>query len=47
MTLEHSRSIYRYFVKFRSNRWRIVLRPAAWAALRARAAYVSWKSHER
>jgi N-acetylglucosaminyl-diphospho-decaprenol L-rhamnosyltransferase len=47
MTLEHSRSIYRYFVKHRSTGWRVVLRPLAWLALRLRAAVVSWRRHER
>jgi N-acetylglucosaminyl-diphospho-decaprenol L-rhamnosyltransferase len=47
MTLEHSRSIYRYFVKFHSHGWRVSLRPFAWVALRSRAAYVSWRSGER
>jgi GT2 family glycosyltransferase len=47
MTLEHSRSIYRYFVKHRASGWRAVLRPLAWAALRARAALVSWARGER
>lgn len=47
MTLEHSRSIYTYFVKHRSDGWKAVLRPPAWAALRARAALVSWLRRER
>ena len=47
MTLEHSKSIYTYFVKHRSNGWRAALRPFVWAALRARAALVSWRSGER
>jgi N-acetylglucosaminyl-diphospho-decaprenol L-rhamnosyltransferase len=47
MTLEHSKSIYRYFVKFGSPGWRAVLRPLAWAALRARAELVSWARRER
>jgi N-acetylglucosaminyl-diphospho-decaprenol L-rhamnosyltransferase len=42
-TLQHSMSVYRYFVKFRSPGWRAVGRPVAWLALRARAALVSWK----
>jgi N-acetylglucosaminyl-diphospho-decaprenol L-rhamnosyltransferase len=41
MTLEHSRSIYRYFVKFGSPGWRAVLRPPARLALRARAELVT------
>jgi len=47
MTLEHSRSIYRYFVKHQSRGWRAVLRPFAWLLLRLRAAFVSWRKHER
>ncbi|HXF57853.1 MAG TPA: glycosyltransferase family 2 protein [Actinomycetota bacterium] len=47
MTLEHSRSIYRYFVKFGSPGWRAVLRPLAWVALRARAELVSRARGER
>lgn len=41
MTLEHSRSIYKYFVKHRALGWRRALRPPVWLALRARAALVS------
>jgi N-acetylglucosaminyl-diphospho-decaprenol L-rhamnosyltransferase len=41
MTLEHSRSMYRYFVKHRSAGALAVLRPPAWVALRARAELVS------
>jgi N-acetylglucosaminyl-diphospho-decaprenol L-rhamnosyltransferase len=47
MTLEHSRSIYRYTVKYRTPGWRAALRPFAWAALRGRAAAVSWRKGER
>jgi N-acetylglucosaminyl-diphospho-decaprenol L-rhamnosyltransferase len=47
MTLEHSKSMYLYFVKHRSNGWRAVLRPFAWIALRSRAAIVSWRLGER
>jgi N-acetylglucosaminyl-diphospho-decaprenol L-rhamnosyltransferase len=47
MTLEHSRSIYRYFVKHQSAGWKIVLRPFAWLALRLRAALVSSLRRER
>jgi GT2 family glycosyltransferase len=47
MTLEHSKSMYVYFVKHRSRGWRAVLRPFAWIALRARAAVVSWRLGER
>jgi GT2 family glycosyltransferase len=46
-TLVHSKSIYRYFVKFRSPGWRAALRPFAWVALRARAALVSWRRGEK
>ncbi len=47
MTLEHSRSIYKYFVKYRAaSGWEIGLRPLAWTALRARAALVSWRRGE-
>ena len=45
-TLVHSKSIYRYFVKFRSPGWKSALRPFAWTALRARAALVSWRRGE-
>jgi len=47
MTLEHSRSIYRYFVKHRAAGWRSALRPSVWLALRARAALVSWRRGDR
>jgi N-acetylglucosaminyl-diphospho-decaprenol L-rhamnosyltransferase len=47
ITLEHSKSIYRYFVKFESPGWRAVLRPLVWLALRARAMLVSWRRGER
>ncbi len=47
MTLEHTRSIYTYFVKHSSSGWRVVLRPLVWVALRLRAALVSWRRHER
>jgi GT2 family glycosyltransferase len=47
MTLEHSRSMYRYFVKHRSPGLLAVLRPFAWAALRARAEIVSRQLGER
>jgi N-acetylglucosaminyl-diphospho-decaprenol L-rhamnosyltransferase len=47
MTLEHSRSMYRYFVKHRSPGARAVLRPPAWLALRARAEIVSRRRGER
>ena len=46
-TLEHSKSIYRFFVKHRSGPVWILLRPFAWVALRARAALVSWRRGER
>lgn len=47
MTLEHSKSIYAYFVKHLSSGWRVVLRPPAWLALRLRGALVSWRRGER
>jgi N-acetylglucosaminyl-diphospho-decaprenol L-rhamnosyltransferase len=47
ITLEHSKSIYRYFVKFESPGWRAALRPLVWVALRARARLVSWRRGER
>jgi N-acetylglucosaminyl-diphospho-decaprenol L-rhamnosyltransferase len=47
MTLEHSKSIYRYFVKFRSPGWRAALRPFVWLALRARAELVAQRRGER
>jgi N-acetylglucosaminyl-diphospho-decaprenol L-rhamnosyltransferase len=47
MTLEHSKSIYAFFVKHRSQGWKAVLRPVAWLALRGRAALVSWRRGER
>jgi len=46
-TLEHSRSVYRYFVKQRSPGALAVLRPFAWVALRARAELVSRMRGER
>jgi N-acetylglucosaminyl-diphospho-decaprenol L-rhamnosyltransferase len=46
MTREHSKSVYTYFVKHRAHGWRAVLRPFAWALLRLRAAFVSWRNHE-
>jgi N-acetylglucosaminyl-diphospho-decaprenol L-rhamnosyltransferase len=47
MTLEHSKSIYRYTATYRTPGWRAVLRPFAWLALRVRAALVSWRKGER
>lgn len=47
MTLEHSKSIYRYFVKHRARGWRSALRPLVWLAVRVRAALVSWRRRER
>jgi N-acetylglucosaminyl-diphospho-decaprenol L-rhamnosyltransferase len=40
MVVEHSRSIYKYFVKWKSSGWRAALRPFAWVALRLRAEVV-------
>jgi N-acetylglucosaminyl-diphospho-decaprenol L-rhamnosyltransferase len=47
MTLEHSRSAYRYFEKFRATGWKRALLPLAWVALRLRAAVASWRRGER
>ena len=41
MAFEHSRSIYRYFVKFRARGAGALLKPFVWAALWMRAAWVS------
>jgi N-acetylglucosaminyl-diphospho-decaprenol L-rhamnosyltransferase len=46
LTVEHSKSIYRYFVKFRSRGWRVLLRPFVWLALRTRAELVSRRRGE-
>jgi N-acetylglucosaminyl-diphospho-decaprenol L-rhamnosyltransferase len=47
MTLEHSKSVYVYFTKHQARGWRTVLRPFVWALLRLRAAFMSWRDHER
>jgi N-acetylglucosaminyl-diphospho-decaprenol L-rhamnosyltransferase len=47
MTLEHSKSIYRYYAKHRSPGVLAVTRPAVWLGTRARAALVSWKRGDR
>jgi N-acetylglucosaminyl-diphospho-decaprenol L-rhamnosyltransferase len=47
MTMEHSKSMYRYFVKHRSPGAQAALRPAAWLVLMARAELVSWRRKER
>jgi N-acetylglucosaminyl-diphospho-decaprenol L-rhamnosyltransferase len=47
MTLEHSKSIYRYYAKHRSPGWLTVTRPVVWVGTRARAALVSWKRGDR
>jgi N-acetylglucosaminyl-diphospho-decaprenol L-rhamnosyltransferase len=47
MTLEHSKSVYVYFTKHQARGWRAILRPFAWVLLRLRAAFVSWRDHER
>jgi N-acetylglucosaminyl-diphospho-decaprenol L-rhamnosyltransferase len=39
-TVQHSRSIYRYYRKHRATGWRRLLLPFAWAALRLRAEIV-------
>ncbi|HXY71588.1 MAG TPA: glycosyltransferase family 2 protein [Actinomycetota bacterium] len=46
-TLEHSRSMYRYFVKHRSPGLLAILRPFAWLALMARAELFSRMHGER
>jgi N-acetylglucosaminyl-diphospho-decaprenol L-rhamnosyltransferase len=40
MTLEHSKSIYRYVAKHWARGWRVILLPFAWVALRLRAELV-------
>ena len=47
ITREHAKGIYRYFVKFRSRGWRVVLRPFVWLALRVWAALLSWRRGDR
>jgi N-acetylglucosaminyl-diphospho-decaprenol L-rhamnosyltransferase len=47
MTLEHSKSIYVFFTKHQARGWRVVLRPLVWTLLRLRAAFMSWRDHER
>jgi N-acetylglucosaminyl-diphospho-decaprenol L-rhamnosyltransferase len=47
MTLEHSKSVYVYFTKHQAAGWRAIFRPFAWILLRLRAAFVSWRDHER
>jgi N-acetylglucosaminyl-diphospho-decaprenol L-rhamnosyltransferase len=47
MTLEHSKSIYRYYVKHRSPGWRAVTRPLVWAGTRARATLISRRRGDR
>jgi N-acetylglucosaminyl-diphospho-decaprenol L-rhamnosyltransferase len=47
MTLEHSKSVYIYFAKHQARGWTAILRPFAWVLLRLRAAFVSWRDHER
>ena len=47
MTLEHSKSIYRYFVKFRSPGAAALLRPLARLGLRLRAELVLWRGRQR
>jgi N-acetylglucosaminyl-diphospho-decaprenol L-rhamnosyltransferase len=47
ITLEHAKGIYRYFVKFRSRGWRVVLRPFVWMALRVWAALLSRRRGDR
>ena len=47
ITREHANGIYRYFVKFRSSGWKVVLRPFVWTALRTWAALLSWRRGDR
>ena len=47
MTLEHSKSIYRYYAKHRSPGVLAATRPIVWTGVRARAALVSWKRGDR
>jgi N-acetylglucosaminyl-diphospho-decaprenol L-rhamnosyltransferase len=48
MTLEHSRSIFKFYVKhYGSSRLHRTLRPLVWCALWARARLASWKRGER
>ena len=47
ITLEHAKGIYRYFVKFRSRGWRVMLRPFVWVALRVWAALLSRRRGDR
>ena len=47
ITREHANGIYRYFVKFRSSGWRVVLRPFVWAALRVWAVLLSRRRGDR
>jgi N-acetylglucosaminyl-diphospho-decaprenol L-rhamnosyltransferase len=47
ITLEHAKGIYRYFVKFRSPGWRVVLRPFVWLALRIWAVLLSRRRGDR
>jgi N-acetylglucosaminyl-diphospho-decaprenol L-rhamnosyltransferase len=47
ITLEHAKGIYRYFVKFRSRGWRVMLRPFVWIALRVWAALLSRRRGDR
>jgi N-acetylglucosaminyl-diphospho-decaprenol L-rhamnosyltransferase len=43
MTLEHSKSIYRYYRKFRAPGVLAATRPLVWLGVRARAGLVSWR----
>ncbi len=47
ITREHAKGIYRYFVKFRSRGWRLVLRPFVWMALRVWAGLLSRRRGDR
>jgi N-acetylglucosaminyl-diphospho-decaprenol L-rhamnosyltransferase len=47
LTVQHSKSAYRYFVQHRSPGWRAGLRPFVWTALRARAELVARRQGDR
>ena len=47
MTLEHSKSLYRYYVKFGSPGWMAATRPLVWLGVRLRARLVSWRRGDR
>lgn len=47
MTVEHSKSIYRYYEKFHGHGWRLLLLPFVWVATRLRAELVARQRGER